>query len=411
MKNTILKRFFVLLAIIALFPNLLGASVKSDFGNNISISSRGYSYPVRPNMQEWSVLYDHMDMIAACQIPDEYLRKMSTAELVQSFLNYPLLIDMFVYSTYDMGYKAVSMVFNGLQELENREDAGTELLKTYQSAMPVLKEDFINEGFIVTEDSIRYPGETEQTNEYTDSELRLYDRMHYLNALEILLSQEIFLQKLSDNEINLLAEEANKKFEIKSEENDIYGYTLSMSSSISDSISSTSGIMPLGSLSYFHSGLGRTVFYNNGSVRTPNNTLVSTMVHTTTLTTAEINSLNSSLGSAYPNATRQANASLQYNCHSHAWITSGHGTHWMNNPASYWTDGSYTTTASTKSRVVFFGSNGSVTHSGKLVTPTSSPTSNTTIQSKWGTGGLYNHSHTHNPYYIAPLVEPWRHYG
>lgn len=61
-------------------------------------------------------------MLKACQIPAEILKTVSTEELIELCLAYPLLGDIFAYNGIQEGISKVSARFNGLQELFKRKD-------------------------------------------------------------------------------------------------------------------------------------------------------------------------------------------------------------------------------------------------------------------------------------------------
>ncbi|MBQ6105006.1 MAG: hypothetical protein IJL03_03545 [Lachnospiraceae bacterium] len=87
----------------------------------------GYRYPSLPGMTTWAY-GNHADMVKACRIPDEVLSGMSTENLVQTVLFYPLFPDVLAYDSMDMGYNAIKQSFNGLSELCKRTDRNEALL-------------------------------------------------------------------------------------------------------------------------------------------------------------------------------------------------------------------------------------------------------------------------------------------
>ena len=95
-----------------------------------------YDYPVKPGTAEWKALGSHVEMLKVCQIPDSNLTRMSTADLLETVLNYPLFLDALAYNWPQQGFDAVSGQFNGLQELLKRPDGGTVLLAKYKAMDP-----------------------------------------------------------------------------------------------------------------------------------------------------------------------------------------------------------------------------------------------------------------------------------
>ncbi|MBI5918101.1 MAG: hypothetical protein HY849_01825 [Nitrosomonadales bacterium] len=83
-----------------------------------------YTFPVVPGTPEWMALTSHAEMIGATEIPGKILRRMDTATLLETCVNYPLREDFLAYDTPQRGIEAVIAQFNGLRELSLRRDAG-----------------------------------------------------------------------------------------------------------------------------------------------------------------------------------------------------------------------------------------------------------------------------------------------
>ena len=83
----------------------------------------GYRYPVLPYMSLWQNK-NHEERIEACRIPKDVLADMTTTDLLQSVLWYPLMSDysMLLYEDHDTGYETAKTHFSGLKELSERED-------------------------------------------------------------------------------------------------------------------------------------------------------------------------------------------------------------------------------------------------------------------------------------------------
>ena len=58
-------------------------------------SIKSWDYPIKPGTEAWQALSTHEDMLKACQIPAEILKTVSTEELIELCLAYPLLGDIF----------------------------------------------------------------------------------------------------------------------------------------------------------------------------------------------------------------------------------------------------------------------------------------------------------------------------
>lgn len=117
------KVLFGILVVVLIFMMLAVCVVKLVQHNYSMAITTPYTYPVVPGTEAWRQLDGHVEMLEACQIPEDILESLTTQALVETVLNYPLLIDMLAYNTTEAGYEAVYRNFNGLQELQERKDA------------------------------------------------------------------------------------------------------------------------------------------------------------------------------------------------------------------------------------------------------------------------------------------------
>ena len=81
---------------------------------------------------DWGLYDNHAINVQRAQIPDYLLNQMTTEQLVNAVLNYPLMFDLTAWNTYSDGFRAVCKNFNGLRELLMREDRTEKLLEKYQ---------------------------------------------------------------------------------------------------------------------------------------------------------------------------------------------------------------------------------------------------------------------------------------
>ena len=89
-----------------------------------------WDYPVKPGTPEWEAFETHHEMIEAIQIPDAILSALTTKELVEICLNYPLSFDFYAYNNLQEGLRRnVAVHFNGVQELFRRQDNAQCLLE------------------------------------------------------------------------------------------------------------------------------------------------------------------------------------------------------------------------------------------------------------------------------------------
>lgn len=183
----------VLISIVSLL--LSSACIQQPSGFN---PTDAYDYPIKPGTEEWKAFTTHDEMLKACQIPENILKNMSTAGLVETVLNYPLYGDIRAYDSLQMGFDHVSARFNGLKELLNRKDAGTALIARYHTMDPAA----IDEGWTIL-----------QKGRHVTS----------IQDIEILLAQDAILANLAEKQCNDLVKEAITKIQAKQGHIEIYG--------------------------------------------------------------------------------------------------------------------------------------------------------------------------------------------
>lgn len=97
---------------------------------------QSYQYPVRPGDEKWKQFKTPDEMYEACQIPIDAISTMSTKDLVETCLNYPLINTLYVYNDLQKGFISLANKFNGFRELVQRKDSGSELMKIYDKMLP-----------------------------------------------------------------------------------------------------------------------------------------------------------------------------------------------------------------------------------------------------------------------------------
>ena len=159
--------------------------------------SKVWDYPVHYGTAEWERLNTSNEKTYAYNIPDSVLENMNTKDLVESCLNYPDIILIMSRDNIQLGYNYLKRIFNGFQELENRRNAGGELIKIYQKINP---EEIMN---LITPDNRGV-------------------FFLKLTFTELLLAQKSILQNLKDDEIVHLLSLTNSVYEKKSSEMKYY---------------------------------------------------------------------------------------------------------------------------------------------------------------------------------------------
>ncbi len=90
-----------------------------------------WDYPVKSGTDEWKAFKRHSQRIEACRIPQYILNRMSTAELLRAWINYPLRIDMMCFSTLQEGFAKQIGRSDALKELLRRKDSGNAVFEEY----------------------------------------------------------------------------------------------------------------------------------------------------------------------------------------------------------------------------------------------------------------------------------------
>jgi len=90
-----------------------------------------WDYPVKPGMEKWKEFNLTVEMVNACQIPEAVLSKLSTDDLTEICLQYPLFICVYAVNVLNNGVENLYNEFNGIRELYSRKDAASCLIKRY----------------------------------------------------------------------------------------------------------------------------------------------------------------------------------------------------------------------------------------------------------------------------------------
>lgn len=151
-----------------------------------------WDYPIKPASEKWKDLKNNKQKVDACQIPESVLLQMTTKDLIEASLNYPLLRDIMVFNFLQDGINKLKENFDGFNELLIREDAVKLLFLKYKKIKP---------------------------NEFNKSWSLIQKGDYAFNiiAIEILLSQKELLSALSKNEKKEFVTELLKKIEEKND--------------------------------------------------------------------------------------------------------------------------------------------------------------------------------------------------
>ncbi len=142
------------------------------------------AYP-RYGSEDWRML-SREDKMKSLQIPEAQLKAMSTSDLIQAYLDFPLTMLVDAYDSRQMGFQRVSTLFNGLRELLNRKDVAVSVLAFYKKMEP---DDYKESWDLIAKGTfaIRFA------------------------RFELLISQDEVVNGLTEGEVKLMLEELLRK--------------------------------------------------------------------------------------------------------------------------------------------------------------------------------------------------------
>ena len=127
-----MNKRLILLASILLFiiTTSAHAQVSERTGNDDSDSANlermiksPHQYDVIPGTEKWNNMKNAEEKREACYVSKEEAEKMTTPALLETVLQYPLLVDIFAYDDIATGFTMVSKYCPGIMTLINRNDA------------------------------------------------------------------------------------------------------------------------------------------------------------------------------------------------------------------------------------------------------------------------------------------------
>lgn len=348
--------------------------------NDEVAKSAEYEYEINSNSPKWKEFISHDEMVAACRIPDEKIKDMSTEQLVSAYLNYPLLGDMYAYNTTEMGFEALRSQCNALDELLSRKDAGEAILSRYNTVR------LYNSA---TADDASF-------NDFIEP-----------SALEILAAQPEIIDNMDDNtfsELNSAIYEkcSEKQDDVYSATKCLYFTALTETQESHHENNSNGNSKEVLSINPFKSISVSSGDYNwNHTVKTPKKSSVKVGVLNSgkELSSKEKTPCKNYIASKYPGAKYISSATKKYNCHSFAWYSQSYSNgYWMNDPSKYMSDGSYKKGGYKVGNIIYYKG----VHSG-VVSNVKVGYSGCYVKSKWGLYGVYNHFYNYCPYSTSSL--------
>jgi uncharacterized protein YxeA len=125
--------------------------------NELNQEKSSYEYKVTPGDKEWAEFTSTEQMLDATQIPSDVLNQMTTEELVDAVLDFPLIINIYAYDSYEDGLKALAKDSDAFNEILKRPDAGEKLLNKLTASQTMKSEDSLQQltlSVLLTENTI-----------------------------------------------------------------------------------------------------------------------------------------------------------------------------------------------------------------------------------------------------------------
>ena len=262
----------------------------------------------------------------------------------------------------------IAVQFNGMQELMSRPDGAQKLLEQYTRSQ-----------------ALSFSFDIDENNGFCD-----------FTHLELMLSQPEFYNKLNDNSLTLLENTALNNYEREIRDQNFDSPTMFYRVLKENNMSS------LYSLNFGPALDGGTKDGYTATTYTPNGTKIYAY-HYTEMSQACRDRINSWMSQTYPNAIKLGEPTWNYNCHTYAWWKPNTtGQYWIEDPSPYWKDGSYIPISVNNYYVgdkVVYPSD----HSAIVAVKNSNYTIST-LKSKWGAFGLYQHKLVDCPYWTGSVA-------
>lgn len=305
-----------------------------------------YDYPVRPGSDEWLELKTHDEKLRVTQLPDDILKNLSTEDLLDVCMDYPLLVDAFLFNSFEEGLDKMCSRFNGFQEFMRRDD-NAEVLSKYLERKS---------------QSVKLANADKSTSRL---DLATEVAIGLLQKESIRMNLSANASSVAEAAINILAA------------NGLFSERMHSSSDNVVKASTSTAYTPLGSSWRIASLLE--------------------------LSEKDKNDIRNHIVSTYPRAIILGEATTTYNCHAYAWyMREGNSKKIWLNPDGVSAmgtlrlppveDGSYTRTNTAPGRKIVYYDNTGAAHSGVVYANTG------WVVSKWGAWCLMRHMISDCPY-------------
>lgn len=336
-------------------------------------------YPIDVLSEKWNTL-SYSEAAAACNMPIEYAKTLTTSELVSYALNYPFLLDIFGYDSVADGMNHLVNKSGVFKELFSRTDCYDKLLDEYSN----LKVDY------------------KKVAETYDMCATNYDAELFIEAY-----MGLNFDLLSREQINTFVEQYGNNFADRNSKCQDSVLSMIFYGAIKEKI----GVVPEnavpksvktyldptelgGILDPIVAGVceqcGASFLFKTIKVNGENVECYSWL--SGGLTSADITYLDNYVASAHPTFTKLRSASSKYNCHSYAWYsTSTSNNYWIQDPEPIYGNTNYWELWNSAMRPIQSGDR--ITFwSGQNLLHSARVTSSTRCASKIGHWGVYNTS-------------------
>ncbi|MDE5737367.1 MAG: hypothetical protein K2H93_03275 [Oscillospiraceae bacterium] len=176
-----------IIAGVSCFSGLLVQAQKNYQGYALTDDSQAVAfYEEVMNQPVWYSGINRVERGELLQLPEDMIENMNTNALTDAVLDYPYFMDIYAFDNYQWGMDSMYESFNGIRALAEREDLAEVLLEKYQNE-PILTENDLHDG----------------------------SDMFRLEKLEMLISQDFVIEKMTEQEYISLNEIANQKYELE----------------------------------------------------------------------------------------------------------------------------------------------------------------------------------------------------
>jgi len=132
--------------ILLIVLSMVACDVNAQLSWELPAKQGAWDYPIKPGTEEWKQFQKMEDRVRTCQIPEELLSSLSTDDLTDLCLRYPLIRHIRAYENTNYGLDQLFSEFNGIRELYQRKDVLHSMTKRYMEiirSLPFL-DDYTN---------------------------------------------------------------------------------------------------------------------------------------------------------------------------------------------------------------------------------------------------------------------------